>query len=197
MAQSAQKSPPGSNRWRAARWTAATLILLVPLVAMQFTDEVNWDLTDFIFAGGLILIAGVGWELAMRVSAHQAFRLAAGAAIAAAFLLVWVNAAVGVIGSENNRSNLMFGGVLAVALIGALVARFLPRGMERAMWATAAAQVLVAVVALAADLGTDGSNWPWDVVGLTGFFTALWIASALLFRRAANEQSSTVADVKP
>jgi hypothetical protein len=32
------------SRWRLAIWGTAALILLLPLLAMQFTDEVAWDL---------------------------------------------------------------------------------------------------------------------------------------------------------
>ena len=44
--------------WRIARWVAAALVLLLPLIAMQFTDGVNWDVADFLFAGALLV--GVG-----------------------------------------------------------------------------------------------------------------------------------------
>ena len=51
--------------------------------------------------------------------------------------------------------------------------------------AAAAAQVLVATIALALDLGTDGAAWPRDVIVLSTFFTTLWLASAWLFRRSS------------
>jgi len=43
------------SRWRIAAWAAAALLLLLPLVAMQFTDEVVWDVADFAFAGALLV----------------------------------------------------------------------------------------------------------------------------------------------
>ena len=58
-----------------------------------------------------------------------------------------INLAVGVIGSEENPANLMFGGVLAVGIVGAVVARFRPRGMARALVSTAVAQTTVGVIA--------------------------------------------------
>ena len=78
--------------------------------------------------------------------------------------------------------------MLAVGIIGALIARFQPKGMARALFATALAQVLVAMIALVAGLGSTGPIWPWDVLILTGFIAALWVGSALLFRNAAREQ---------
>jgi hypothetical protein len=155
---------------------------------MQVTDEVNWDETDFAFAGILILGTGVTYELAARMTRHRAYRAAVGVALAAAFILVWVNAAVGIIGSEDNNANLMYGGMLAVGIVGALVARFQPQGMARALFATALAQALVAAIALVAGLGSPGSG-PLEIVALNGFFAALWLISAWLFRKAAREQT--------
>ena len=39
------------NAWRIARWTVAGTLLALPAVAMQVTDEVNWTVSDFVFAG--------------------------------------------------------------------------------------------------------------------------------------------------
>ncbi len=160
------------------------LILLVPLVAMQFTDEVDWDLFDFVFAGVLLFGAGLTYELIARKGGTVAYRVAVGVAVAAAVLLVWVNGAVGIIGNPGN-ANLMYIGVLAVGIIGALIARFQPHGMARTLFATALAQILVAVIALVFGLGSSGPNWPLDVLIATAFFATLWVGSALLFRRAS------------
>ena len=107
--------------WRIAAWSAAALLLLLPLVAMQFTDEVNWTAADFVVFGAMLACAGGAFELAARMTRNTAYRAAVGVALAAAFLLVWTNGAVGIIGSEDNPANLMFGGVLAVGLVGAAV----------------------------------------------------------------------------
>jgi hypothetical protein len=165
------------------------LILLLPLVARQFTDEVYWSVFDFVFAGVLLFGTGITYELAVRKTDNRAYRAAIGVALAAAFILIWVSGAVGIIGSEDEPANLMYIGVLAVGIIGAVIARFQPDAMARAMFATAFAQALVGVIALASGLGTTGPIWPLDILGLTGFFVALFVASALLFRKAAREQS--------
>ena len=178
---------PG-NRWRIAPWAVAALILLLPLIAMQFTDEVVWDVTDFAVAGALLVGVGVTFELVARKMGSIAYRVAVGVALAAALLLVWVNLAVGLIGSEDELANLMYYGVLAVGLIGAFVARFQPRGMARALFATALAQMLVAAIALSAGLGSPWSG-PLEILLLNGFFAALFVGSALLFREAARTAS--------
>ena len=164
---------------------ATAFILLLPLFAMQFTDEVVWDLADFAVAGVLLFVAGLTYELIARRAGHIAYRAAVGVAVAAALLLVWINLAVGIIGNEGNPANLMYIGVLAVGIIGALIARFQPYGMACALLATALAQMLAAVIALAARLGMSGPLWPRDVLIATGFFATLWLGSALLFRRAS------------
>jgi hypothetical protein len=78
--------------------------------------------------------------------------------------------------------------------MGAIIARFQPYGMARALCATALAQALVAVIALIADLGSTGPIWPRDILILTGFFTVLWLVSAWLFRNAAREQRTAGAE---
>lgn len=155
------------------------LLLLVPLVAMQFTDEVRWNLADFLVAGALLFGAGATYQLLATRTENLAYRAGAGVAVAAALMLVWANLAVGLIGSEDNLANLMYLGVLAVGIAGALVARFQPRGMARALFAMALAQALVAMIAL----GLPSSR-PLELVAINGFFVALFAGSAFLFRRA-------------
>ena len=115
-------------------------------------------------------------------------KAAVGVALAGTFLLVWVNGAVGLIGSEGNDANLMYFGVLAVGIVGAIIARFQPHGMARALFATALAQALVAMIALIAGWGSPGSG-AFEIVALNGFFVALFVGSALLFREAARART--------
>ena len=112
------------------------------------------------------------------------YRSAAGVALATAIVLLWVNGAVGVIGSENNDANLMYFGVLGVGIIGAVIARFQPRGMALALFATATAQALVTLVAIVGGLGFPASG-PLELFFLNGFFIALWVVSGWLYRAAA------------
>lgn len=177
------------NRWRISAWATAGLMLLLPLFAMQVTDQVAWDAADFAIFGALLIGVGVAFELATRKTGNTAYRSAVGVALAGAFILVWVNSAVGIIGTEGSDANLMYGGVLAVGIIGAIIARFHSHGMARALFATALAQALVAGIALIGGFGSTGPTWPLDMLVLIGIFTALWLISAWLFRRAAREQN--------
>jgi len=175
------------STWRIAVWAIiVALVLMLPLSAMHVTDDVDWSAFDFAFAGALLIAAGVACELALRVTDNWAYRVGAGVAVASILILVWVNGAVGIIGTEDDDANLMYGGVLAVLVIGAVIARFRPDGMARALFAAALAQALVGVIALAGGLGSSNDpEWPRDILGLTAFFVALWLASAWLFQKAA------------
>ena len=119
--------------------------------------------------------------------ARNAYRAAVGVALAAAFVLVWLSLGVGIIGADGDPANTMYFGVLAVGIVGAIVARFRPHGMARALFATALAQALVAVIALIAGLGLPWSP-PLEILALNGFFVALFVGSALLFRYSGREQ---------
>jgi hypothetical protein len=195
MAEGAENSS-GQYRhlWRTAPWMVAAILFLMPLAAMLVTDEVNWDETDFIVFGAMLLGACGAYEMAARVTRSSVYRAAVGVAVVAAFILIWMNLAVGIIGSEDNPANLMYGGVLAVAVFGGLIVRFQPHGMAQVLAATALAQALVGVIALSAGLGSTGANWPQVIVVLTGFFSALWLLSAWLFRKAAREPAFTNAE---
>jgi hypothetical protein len=79
------------SRWRIAVWGTAAFLLLLPLVAMQFTNEVRWDESDFAVFGAMLVAAGGTFELAARMTSNTAYRAAVGVAVAAAFILVWMN----------------------------------------------------------------------------------------------------------
>jgi hypothetical protein len=119
---------------------------------------------------------------------QTAYRSAVGIALAAAFMLVWLMGAVGIIGVEGDPADLMYFGVLAVGIVGAILARFHPHGMARALFATALAQGLVAVIALIAGKHLDPVTSVPELLGLNGFFVAMFLGSAWLFLYAAQEQ---------
>jgi len=173
---------------RIAIWGTAGLLLLLPLLVMQFTDEVVWDVADFGIFAALLVGVCVVYEVLAGRKESTAYRSAVGVAVGATFALIWVTGAVGIIGTADNDANFMFGGVLVVGVVGAIMARFQPLGMSRAMFGTALAQVLVGVVALIAGFGSPDSSWPLEIWMSTVAFTALWLVSASLFRKAARAE---------
>ncbi|MBX3562499.1 MAG: hypothetical protein KF780_11890 [Sphingomonas sp.] len=173
--------------WRLLPWGIAAVLLLLPAVAMRFTDEVKWDLADFLIIGTLLAMVCGAIELAARTTTNGFYRAGVCLAVVTTFLLFWINAAVGMIGDENNPANLMYAGVLLVAFAGALIARFRPTGMARAFFATAGAQGLVALIALIAGLGASEPPGPVGILILNGFFVALWVLAGGLFFQAARD----------
>ena len=83
----------------AIRLAGITGILLLPLLAMQFTHEVDWTLFDFLVAGALLFGACLAFELLARRFTTRTHRVIGGIAIAAILLLVWAELAVGVFGT--------------------------------------------------------------------------------------------------
>jgi len=165
------------------------LLLLIPLTAKLFVAGMAWSLFDFVAAGVLLFGAGLTFVLIARLSDNTAYRLAVAVGVAAGLLLVWANLAVGLVGSEDNPANLLYGGVLAVALLGAIGARFRPLGMSRAMFGAALTYVVVTAIALfvwkpSAD-AAEHSVGLMNVLVANAAFAALWVAAGWLFRRAS------------
>lgn len=76
-----------------------TVLLLIPLIAMQFTNEVNWDVFDFIVAGTLLLGTGLLCEFVLRNVNKPASRIALCAVILLVLALIWIELAVGIFGT--------------------------------------------------------------------------------------------------
>lgn len=74
-------------------------LLLIPFVAMQFTDQVKWTLLDFVVAGFLLLSTGLMCELIMRKVKKLQYRILICGVILLALLLVWIELAVGIFGT--------------------------------------------------------------------------------------------------
>lgn len=89
---------PGPAPWRLAMWGAIALLLLLPLVAMQFTREVAWSAADFAAAAVLLVGGGTIFEVAARYVADAKLRVVIGALVVVAVALVWLEGAVGIFG---------------------------------------------------------------------------------------------------
>lgn len=165
------------------------LILMVPLVAMQFTNEVDWSLADFIVMGALLFGTGLSFVLIIRFANNIVYKAASGLALGTTLFMIWANLAVGLIGSGPNIANLMYMAVVGVVIIGIIVSRFKPGGMERAMYATALAIVLVAVLELLTNMDVEAGSSTNEIVAVNGFFAILYAISGALFRYVALEPS--------
>ena len=170
--------------WRVLRiagWLFVAILLLLPAIAMRYTNEVDWSASDFVAMGALLGTVGLATEFLVRRSGSTAYRIGAVIAMATAFLTVWVNLAVGMIG-DDNLYNLLFGGVIAIALVGSILSRFKADGMARTMFATAAAQAVVGGLGITSD--------PRGAV-FSMIFALPWVLAAVLFRRADTDQGTS------
>lgn len=170
--------------WRAIGWGGALALLTAPFIAMQLTSEMKWGAGDFLFVGVLLGIIGGLAELGVRASPRWDYRAAYAFALLGGFLVIWANVAVGIVGSEGNPANLWFFAVPAGAMLGAAIVRMKAQGMAFVMFGAAAALMVVLFIAQ-----TGPTDEPWvpavrEVMG-TGLFASLFVASGLLFRRAA------------
>jgi MFS family permease len=181
------------SRWRIAAWgTAAALMLLIPFILTLLGEGVDghgwhWTLGDFLVAFVLLFGTGLAYELLASKSDNTAYRCAVGIAVVSALLLVWVNAAAGIIG-DANPANVLYFGVLGVGILGAILARRQRQGMARTLVVMAMAQMVVPVMALLL-WQTDFAPGVVGVFTLNGCFAALWLLSAWLFRKAAREHT--------
>jgi Kef-type K+ transport system membrane component KefB len=75
-------------------------LLLIPLVAMQFTNEVNWTLSDFVVAAVLLLGTGLVCEFVMRKIKKTNHRIILCITILVALFIIWIELAVGLFGTE-------------------------------------------------------------------------------------------------
>jgi dipeptide/tripeptide permease len=75
------------------------VILLIPLIAMQFTEEVKWTLSDFLVMGFLLIGTGLLCELVIRKVRKTNWRIAFCFLLLLAFLIIWAELAVGIFGT--------------------------------------------------------------------------------------------------
>ena len=174
-------SNPIWTRMRWVVWGGAACLLLLPAIAMQFSREVDWSLFDFVLMGAMLGLVCGAFELAVRVARNHAYVVGAGVGVVSAFLMTWINLAVGIIGNEDNPANQMFFGVLMIGFIGVVLSRLEPLRLARAMEVTAVAQAVVCVITVFIGEGY--------IFVLTGFFVGMWLLSAQLFRKAARDQA--------
>lgn len=170
-----------TRQLRVAGWSLAAVLLALPLIAMQFTTEVNWTASDFLVAAIVFGIVGGMLELAARASRNVAYRIATVLTVGGCFLIAWVSLAVGIIGEPDNPHNIAYGAIVAMVATGAYTARGAASGMARALRWITGAQLLVALI----HAGPAPMAVPFDL-----FLTMVWGIAALLFataRRAADQ----------
>lgn len=169
-----------------ATLAAVTLaILLIPLVAMQYTNEVVWTVSDFIFAGTMLFGTGLSYKLITMKASSFSYKLAVGLALFSGLFLLWANLAVGLIGSEDNPFNLVYFVVLAVGLIGSTLARFRSKGLMWTLYAMAISQGVITILALYLGMQDLPHSSVAEILGVNALYIFLYVLSAFFFRHAA------------
>lgn len=74
-------------------------LLLLPLIAMQFTSEVVWTSSDFVIMGILLLVTGLAVELVLRKVPTTSSRIVIVGVVLFLFFLIWAELAVGIFGT--------------------------------------------------------------------------------------------------
>lgn len=176
--------------WRLVLWTIPTALLITPAVMMlRAVEGWLWTPFDFVFAAVLLYGTTGLIDLAIRKGGSMAYRFGAALAVLVSFLLVWINGAVGVIGDEDNPANLLFIGIIFLALGGAALARFEAKGMARAMLLAFVLTAAIAVAALVFGWGADEPPGTVRLAMLISGFAFMWGLSAALFAKAARDDA--------
>ena len=173
-----------SGPWRIAAWCAASALFLLPLLIQFISGNFGWTIGDFVFVAVILFGACLLFDWAARKSPNFSYLAGAACALAAGFGLVVVNGAVGLVGSEREGHNLLFGIVIVTALVGAVIARGRAVGMAAAMFAAALAHIVISAALLIRANGVSDGDPMMEIVGLS-VFAAVWLASAAFFRHSA------------
>ncbi len=163
----------------------ALLILLIPFFGNIFVDGWNWGVFDFVWAFVLFVVSGLIYEFVSRKGSATEYKIGTAVAVLSSLLLVWVNAAVGIIG-EPGGANMMYFGVIFIGLIGLALSRLQALKMANTMFAMAIAQILVPIIALTV-WKSDFSPGVTEVFSLSIFFAVLFIVSGILFRNSVKQ----------
>lgn len=80
-------------------YSAAAIVLSIPLIAMQFTTEVNWTASDFLIMGALLFATAFAVDFVLKKVKTFKSRLILVLGILALLILVWAEMAVEIFGS--------------------------------------------------------------------------------------------------
>lgn len=177
-------------------WAVVIAVLIsIPLTLTALGDRIpnngwHWEFPDCIFAYVVLFGAACTYELISANAKNSAYKIAAGIGVFGALALLWINAAVGIIGNDDG-SNLLYMLVPLIGLVGAGSVHAKPKGMSHVLFAMAIMQFLVPMTVYCIwKSGIWLSEVTWEhgslrIFALNTFFVLLFSASGLLFRKAA------------
>jgi hypothetical protein len=169
----------------------STALLVVPLTASFFVDGWLWTAFDYAFAWVIFSLVSLGLTFVASKANGMTYKAGGAVAILTAFLLIWINAAVGFIGDGDlfDSPNGLYVAVVLFGIMGAVWSRLEARRMSQALYATALALALVPVVSYLV--------WPPSVISwspgvlpvfiLNSCFVMAFVVSGLLFASASKQ----------
>ena len=182
MTDTETRKPQIANGWRIAGWGSALALLLLPALAMQFSDDVQWTGFDFVVAAIILGVTGIAAEIGVRMARNWPHLIGYALATFAGFFTVWSNLAVGIIGAEGEPVNMGFFVMILLGAIAAFATRLRPMALAHITGVIAVGQIVQGLVATQV---MPGHLVEWGILAL---FAALWLAASLFFRRAAGLQ---------
>ncbi len=154
-------------------------LLMVPLVASRVVEGWHWGAGSFVFVYVLFFGVGMAYALIARKMGAWSYKAGIGLALVAGFALGWSNMVQ--VADSGHPENLVYYSVLAVGVVGALLARLQARGLARTLFVMAATLALIAAIL--------PSGAPPDMARRMavghGVYVVLFIASGLMFRHAS------------
>lgn len=157
----------------------ALAVLMVPLVASRVVEGWNWPAGAFVRVYVLFFGTGMAYALIARKMGVWSYKAGVGVALVAGFALGWSNMVQ--VADSGHPENLVYYSVLAVGVVGALLARLQAPGLARTLFVMAATLALIAVIL--------PSGAPPDMARRMaighGVCVALFTASGLMFRHAS------------
>jgi uncharacterized protein YqgC (DUF456 family) len=170
-------------------------LLLVPLIAMQFTEEIQWTLFDFLIAGLLLSGTGLAYLFIKKVSHSIKYRVALAITLLTSLVMIWANLAVGLIGSENEAINQLYFVLIATVFLAGYIVKFQPKGMFKVMMLIATLQISIVFIALFLGYQHVYGSSVAEILAVNGFFILLWASSGLLFKSLSHQNNVEEAGV--
>lgn len=117
----------------------------------------------------------------------RTYKIAFSIGLAGALIIGWMNGAVGIIGSEDNPINMLYGTIYIIGLIGLIASRLRPKGMAVTQFGIAITLAVIPAIALAISKETQwGDAGVLGVFAINIFFATLFLISGWLFLKSKN-----------
>ncbi len=158
----------------------STGFLLVPLLASFFVEGWQWSGFDYVFAWVMFSFVSLAITLVLTSNNPPLYKLAIAVTAISTFLLIWINAAVGIIGDGD--INMLYLLIPLILVFGALLSRLQAQGMAYTLFGMAFTQVLIPVIAFSVlRVQFTSMRSIGELSILNGFWIVMFIVSGLLF----------------